>query len=205
MPAQLQKLGKTDANIKLIEVTNAELDKISTLKTPQGILALVNTLPQSNVNIENLKNKFSLVLDDIQDPGNLGTIIRTADWFGMENIICSPNTVEAYNPKTVQSTMGSLSRVNIFYTDLHQLLKNTKLPIYGALLNGTSIYQTHWDKPGLILLGNEGHGINQSLIKYITHPVTIPKFGSGESLNVAISAAIFCNEAISWEMENWKP
>ncbi len=133
-------------------------------------------------------------MDDVQDPGNLGTIIRTADWFGIKNIICSENTVEAYNPKTVQATMGSLCRVNVVYTSLNRFLTDVKLPIYGALLNGKNIYQTNWGKEGLILLGNEGHGIGKELIEKINVPVTIPRFGEAESLNVAVSAAIFCSE-----------
>jgi len=187
-------LRKTNANIKLFEVNNAELQKISTLQTPQGVLALVYIPQQQAIAHKSLQNAFSLVLDDVQDPGNLGTIIRTADWFGIKNIICSMRTVEAYNPKTVQSTMGSLCRVNLIYTELNQFLSETKLPIFGALLKGESIYETNWGNEGLILLGNEGHGISEELIKNITIPVTIPRFGQAESLNVAVSAAIFCSE-----------
>lgn len=187
-------LPKVSANINLFEVTEAELQKISTLQTPQHILALVHMPSKKEVDLNALQNAFSLVLDDVQDPGNLGTIIRTADWFGIKTIICSENTVEAYNPKTVQSTMGSLCRVNIIYTSLAPFLKNIKLPIYGALLDGENIYQTNWGNEGLILLGNEGHGIGKELIEQITVPVTIPRFGAAESLNVAVSAAIFCSE-----------
>lgn len=187
-------MPKTNANIKLFEVNNAELQKISTLQTPQGVLALVYIPQQQAIAHKSLQNAFSLVLDDVQDPGNLGTIIRTADWFGIKNIICSMHTVEAYNPKTVQSTMGSLCRVNLIYTELNQFLSETKLPIFGALLKGDSIYETNWGNEGLILLGNEGHGISEELIKNITIPVTIPRFGQAESLNVAVSAAIFCSE-----------
>lgn len=187
-------LPKVSANINLFEVTETELQKISTLQTPQSILALVNIPAQKEIDLNSLENKFSLVLDDVQDPGNFGTIIRTADWFGIKNVICSENTVEAYNPKTVQSTMGSLCRVNVQYTNLNNFLGKTKLPIYGALLNGGNIYQTKWGKAGLILLGNEGHGISKELIEKISFPVTIPRFGEAESLNVAVSAAIFCSE-----------
>ncbi len=164
------------------------------MQTPQGILALISIPKQQNLELKNLKNCFSIVLDDVQDPGNFGTIIRTADWFGIKNIICSENTVEAYNPKTVQSTMGSLCRVNLTYTNLNKFLTETDLPIFGALLKGNSIYSTNWANEGLILLGNEGHGISDELIEKITIPVTIPRFGKAESLNVAVSAAIFCNE-----------
>ncbi len=187
-------LPKVTANINLFEVTETELQKISTLQTPQSILALVHIPVQKEIDLNSLNNQFSLVLDDVQDPGNFGTIIRTADWFGIKNIICSENTVEAYNPKTVQSTMGSLCRVNIRYTLLNGFLSKTKLPIYGALLNGSNIYKTQWANEGLILLGNEGHGISKELIEKINFPVTIPRFGEAESLNVAVSAAIFCSE-----------
>jgi TrmH family RNA methyltransferase len=193
-PTYFQSLPKFPTNIKLFEVNNVELGKISTLQAPQGILALVNTPAKQKLTPNLLKNKFSLVLDDIQDPGNLGTIIRTADWFGIDHIICSEQTVEVYNPKTVQSTMGSLARMNIVYTDLTEFLGNVKMPIFGALLAGDSIYEINWGNEGLILLGNEGHGISDNLIKEITTPVTIPKIGGAESLNVAISAAIFCSE-----------
>lgn len=187
-------LPKVSANINLFEVTETELQKISTLQTPQSILALVHIPKQTDIDVNRLKNKFSLVLDDVQDPGNFGTIIRTADWFGIKNIICSEHTVEAYNPKTVQSTMGSLCRVNVQYTSLNDFLATSKLPVYGALLNGANIYKTQWNNEGLILLGNEGHGISKELIEKINFPVTIPRFGDAESLNVAVSAAIFCSE-----------
>lgn len=187
-------LPKNAANIKLFEVNNAELEKISTLQTPQGILALVHIPDKQEIDFKSFKNTFSLMLDDVQDPGNFGTIIRTADWFGIKNIICSENTVEAYNPKTVQATMGSLCRINIFYTHLNSFLTNVKLPIFGALLAGNNIYKTDWGKQGIILLGNEGHGISDELLDKITVAVTIPQIGSAESLNVAVSAAIFCSE-----------
>lgn len=180
------------ANIKLFEVNNAELDKISTLQTPQGILALVY-LPENPVlQINQLKNTFSLVLDDVQDPGNLGTIIRTADWFGFKQIICSKHTVEVYNPKTVQATMGSLSRLNVYYQDLAPLLSQSPVPVFGAVLNGKSIYETKWGEEGLVILGNEGQGIGPEIMPLITHPVTIPRIGGAESLNVAICAAVLC-------------
>lgn len=180
------------ANIKLFEVNNAELDKISTLQTPQGILALVNIPKNPVLDVKQLQNTFSLVLDDIQDPGNLGTIIRTADWFGINQIICSNHTVEVYNPKTVQATMGSLSRVNIFYQDLVPLLSETKVPVFGAVFNGKSMYELDWGKEGLVILGNEGQGISPEIIELITDPVTIPRIGGAESLNVAVCAAILC-------------
>jgi len=185
-------LPKLPPNIKLFEVTTAELEKISTLQAPQGILALVNIPKQAAFDKRLLANEFSLVLDNIQDPGNLGTIIRTADWFGFKNVICSLNTVEVYNPKTVQATMGSLCRVNVVYQDLEELLKGISIPVFGAMLNGNSLYETHWGNEGIVILGNEGQGVSPEIIKLINHPVTIPRVGEAESLNVAVSAAIFC-------------
>lgn len=191
--AQYQSLlPELPANIKLFEVNSTELDKISTLQTPQGILALVHLPKNPVLDTKQLKNNFSLVLDGIQDPGNLGTIIRTADWFGFKNIICSPNTVEVYNPKTVQATMGSLSRMEIYYQELAPLLSSPPVPVFGAVLNGKSIYNVDWGTEGLVILGNEGQGISPEIMELITLPVTIPRIGGAESLNVAVCAAILC-------------
>lgn len=193
---QFNLLPKLPANINLFEVNNVELGKISTLQTPQGFLALVYIPKRKIIDRSSLKNQFTLVLDGVQDPGNLGTIIRTADWFGFKQIICSEDTVEAFNPKTVQATMGSLARINIYYEDLPSFLSLTKLPIFGALLDGESIYKTNWGNEGLVILGNEGKGISAEIIKKVNKPVTIPRFGEAESLNVAVSAAIFCSELV---------
>jgi len=189
-------LPKLPANINLFEVKNAELDKISTLQTPQGFLALVHIPENKELDQKELKNQFTLVLDGVQDPGNMGTIIRTADWFGFKNIICSVDCVEVFNPKTVQATMGSLARVNVFEADLPGLLTDNTIPVFGALLDGESIYKTQWGTEGLVVLGNEGKGISPEVIKKINKPVTIPRIGEAESLNVAVSAAIFCAELV---------
>jgi len=191
LPQYRSSLPKLPANIKLFEVNNAELDKISTLQAPQGILALVY-IPEPRLYLP--EKTFSLMLDGIQDPGNLGTIIRTADWFGFRQVICSTDTVEVYNPKAVQATMGSLSRVAVFYEELSALIKTSGLPVYGAVLNGNSIYDMDWGQEGFVILGNEGQGIRPQLMDLITVPVTIPRIGGAESLNVAVSAAIFCSE-----------
>ena len=193
---QYYLLPKLPANINLFEVNNAELSKISTLQTPQGFLAVIHAPETASVNLKTLKNQFTIVLDGVQDPGNMGTIIRTADWFGFNNIVCSEDCVEAYNPKTVQATMGSLARVNIYYENLTAVLENTDVPIFGALLDGNSIYNTDWGTEGLIILGNEGKGITPEVIQKINKPVTIPRIGMAESLNVAVSAAIFCAEIV---------
>ncbi|MFA4979432.1 23S rRNA (uridine(2479)-2'-O)-methyltransferase [compost metagenome] len=188
------KVGKISHNIKSHELTETEFQKISALKSPQGILALVKLPLQQKIVSSNLKNKFSLVLDDVQDPGNLGTIIRTAEWFGIEHIICSIGTVDAYNPKVVQATMGSLARLQIHYTDLTDFIPATGLKVYGALLDGQSIYQTVWADEGLIVMGNEGNGISDEIIPLIDQAVTIPRLGQAESLNVAVATTIFCSE-----------
>jgi len=193
---QYNLLPKLPANINLFEVKNAELDKISTLQTPQGFLALVHIPKNRELALKALKNQFTLVLDGVQDPGNMGTIIRTADWFGFKNIICSADSVEVFNPKTVQATMGSLARVNIYEADLPALLEKNTIPVFGALLDGESIYKTQWGAEGLVILGNEGKGISAEVIKKINKPVTIPRIGEAESLNVAVSAAIFCAELV---------
>ncbi|MGB4773621.1 MAG: TrmH family RNA methyltransferase [Daejeonella sp.] len=190
----MPKLVNFSQKIKLYQVTEAELTKISTLTTPQDVLALVQIPQQTFINTKLFENSFTLVLDDIQDPGNLGTIIRTADWFGFQHIICSTNTVEVYNPKVVQASMGSLSRIKINYTHLPDFLKIVKAPIYGALLNGKSIYETEFKTGGILVLGNEGNGITTDVLPHIEHQVTIPRYGHAESLNVAVSAAIFCSE-----------
>ena len=188
------KLPKIPHNIKLQEIDQVTMDRISTLKTPQGVLALVGIPDYPLLTNEELKDGFHLVLDDIQDPGNLGTIIRTADWFGMKRVICSTGSVDAYNPKTVQASMGSLARIQIYYTDLSTLVTHSPIPIFGATLDGRSIYETNFGQHGLIILGNEGNGISAKVLPHINQHITIPRLGSAESLNVAVSAALFCNE-----------
>lgn len=188
------KLGKIPQNIKLEEVTNAEFGKISGLKSPQGALALVELPSKLTIDQQELRGKHSIVLDDVQDPGNLGTIIRTAEWFGITTIICSLHTVDAFNPKVVQATMGSLARVQVYYTDIEEFISCTTLPTFGALLEGQNIYHTDFGTEGLIVLGNEGNGIRQSLIPQMGSAVTIPRIGEAESLNVAVATTVFCTE-----------
>ncbi|HIY75903.1 MAG TPA: RNA methyltransferase [Candidatus Sphingobacterium stercorigallinarum] len=188
------KLGKIPQNIKLQILSWQEFNKISSLKSPQGSLALVELPEQGAFSPDQLTGQVTLMLDDIQDPGNLGTIIRTAEWFGIEQIICSLDTVDAYNPKVVQATMGSLARVKLGYIDLEEWIPQIHIPVYGAVLNGQSIYEIHFPSEAIILMGNEGNGICQSLVKLLQHKITIPKIGQAESLNVAIATTIFCSE-----------
>lgn len=137
------------------------------------------------------------MLDAIRDPGNLGTIIRLCDWFGIEQIICSVDTVDCYNPKVIQATMGSLSRVSVSYLNINECLQNTKLPVYGTCMDGTSIYSENLPEKGIIIMGNEANGISENIMELISHKITIPRFGKlkeTESLNVATATAIVLNE-----------
>lgn len=188
------KLLNLSHKINSQQISLNDLEKISGLKTPQDAVALVKIPAWPALSTDSLKKSFSLVLDGVQDPGNLGTIIRTADWFGITNIICSEDTVDAYNPKVVQATMGSLARVKVHYVYLETFLPKTGLPVYGALLNGKSIYNTNFGHEGLIIMGNEGNGIRAKIEKLVTHAITIPRAGKAESLNVGIATAIFCSE-----------
>ncbi|MFD2743569.1 MULTISPECIES: TrmH family RNA methyltransferase [Sphingobacterium] len=193
-PSAVAKLSKIPQNIKLVPVNEDELKKISFLTNPQGAVALVKIPITDNLTREQLKGHHNLVLDDVQDPGNMGTILRTAEWFGFRQIIASLDTVDVYNPKVVQATMGSLARMRVVYTDIEILIKENAVPSYGALLDGDSIYQTDFKHEGLIILGNEGNGIRPTLLNQINHAVTIPAFGKAESLNVAVAATVFCSE-----------
>ena len=193
-PAFAPNLLNLSRKINFQEISLNELEKISTLKTPQEVIGLIKIPTWPVLNYNSLKQKFSLVLDSIQDPGNMGTIIRTADWFGINDIICSDDTVDVYNPKVVQATMGSLARVNIHYADLVQVLPRMELPLFGAMLNGENIYNTNFGSEGLLVMGNEGNGISADIERLITTAVTIPRAGNAESLNVAIATAILCSE-----------
>lgn len=172
-------------SISLTIITPQELEKISTLTTPNKAIGIC----KQQITIKR-KSNLILALDHIQDPGNLGTIIRLADWFGISEIICSENTVDCYNPKVIQSTMGAIFRVNVSYQNLVDYLEKTSLPIYGALLNGENVFTTQFNEKGIILLGNEGNGISEILKQFITNKITIPKYGEAESLNVAMAASI---------------
>lgn len=196
-PDWIKKNASTKAN-EIIEVTEDDLNKISQLKTAQQVFAIFKQ-PHYELDTDVLKRELCIGLDDIQDPGNLGTIIRLADWFGIENIFCSLNTVEVYNPKVIQATMGAVARVKIHYLALEQLLENNKeIPIYGTFLEGDNIYQEKLSDNGLILMGNEGNGISDELQKMVSKKLFIPNYPTSrqtsESLNVATATAIVCAE-----------
>ncbi|MFW5778313.1 MAG: TrmH family RNA methyltransferase [Bacteroidota bacterium] len=192
------------AGTRFVMVSTKELERISTLSTPHKGLAVVK-IPGKDITSLNLTGHITLMLDHIQDPGNLGTIIRTADWFGVQNIICSENTAELYNPKVIQSTMGSFMRVKLFYTDLLDYLQKIKgtVPVYGTLLEGGNIKKHTSAHQGIIITGNESKGISAGLIPFITHKIAIPSIkpnpgiSSPESLNAAVATGIvlyhFCS------------
>lgn len=179
---------------KVVEVTPEELRKVSFLQHPQHVLAVFPLPSASDVSRLPL-SPLTLALDGVQDPGNLGTIIRIADWFGIDTIVCSPDTADAWSPKVVQATMGSIARVNIVYTDLKEYLRQTPLPICGTLLDGSDIYAQELPTKAIIVMGNEGNGISDEIRQMVTHRLLIPQFRPGaESLNVAIATAITCSE-----------
>ena len=180
-------------NVDMVEVNEMELQKLSSLQTPNKVVAVVQ---QKKAEAPKIAGRISLVLDGIQDPGNLGTIIRIADWFGIKEIICSDDTADLYNPKVIQSTMGSFVRVNVWYGDLKQFLSNNKVPVYGTLLNGKSIYETTKPTEALLIIGNEGKGIRENILPFIKHPVTIPKIGAAESLNAGVATGIVLSHLV---------
>lgn len=176
------------SGIETAEVTAKELEQISLLKTPNNVLAIVKKPSNRAFNISD--NELIIALDGIQDPGNLGTILRIADWFGIKKIICSNETVDCFNPKVVQATMGSIFRVSCHYTDLASYLKKTKSTIYGADLNGDNLFEQNELKPGIIVMGNEGNGLTDEVKGLVQQKLFIPKFGNAESLNVSVATGI---------------
>lgn len=171
-----------------------ELEKISGLSKPNQVLGVFEK--RASVTEPDLQNKLTLLLDDIQDPGNLGTIIRIADWFGIENVVCSKHTADIYNSKVVQSTMASLQRVNLIYTDIPTwLAKNSSIRIYAATLHGAPMTSVSGLKEGIIVIGNEAAGVSEAVLKIAHQQITIPRFGEAESLNAAVAAGLILYEA----------
>lgn len=178
---------------KVHAISEVELKKISVLTTPNTCLAVFK-IPAAKPLAE---KGLIVALDDVRDPGNLGTIIRLCDWFGIETLFCSEASVDIYNPKVVQATMGSISRVNVVYGNLEAFLSQTKLPVFGTFMDGNNIYQEKLPKEGIIVMGNEANGISSSIEALVTSRITIPRFGNlqiTESLNVATATAIILSE-----------
>lgn len=178
---------------KVHAISEAELKKVSALTTPNTCLAVFK-IPKAK---EMVEKGLIVALDDVRDPGNLGTIIRLCDWFGIETLFCSEESVDIYNPKVVQATMGSISRVNVVYGNLETFLSQTKLPVFGTFMDGKNIYQEELPKEGIIIMGNEANGISTSVEKLVSDRIAIPRFGNlqvTESLNVATATAIILSE-----------
>ena len=181
---------------KNILITERELKKISQLVTPNTALAVCEIPQEKNIQ----KNGFIIALDDIRDPGNLGTIIRMADWFGIQQIVCSKETVDLYNPKVIQSTMGSFIRVQINYTDLEEFFETYSHPILGTFMDGENLYKTKLPEKAVLLMGNEANGISEKLESFVTQRLSIPRMGKlqqTESLNVAMATSIILGERAS--------
>ena len=199
--AGVRRLESGDRS-QVTEISDDELLRISFLQHPQQVLALFplpDTTAAANYSLFTIHYSLALALDGVQDPGNLGTIIRIADWFGIDTIFCSEDTADAYNPKVVQATMGSIAHVNIIYTDLPRLFDSLppSYPVYGTLLDGEDIYQQTLSHEGIIVMGNEGNGISEAIRQRVNRRLLIPCFREGdtaESLNVAIATAITCSE-----------
>ena len=180
---------------RIEELSDKEFKKISSQKNPEGIMAVCE-IPEFNLPASE-SNEWMIALDFLQDPGNLGTIIRIADWFGINTILCSTNTTDAYSPKVVQATMASLFRVNVVYTHLADYLSNTTLPVYAADLNGQSVYESKGEQAGIIVIGNESNGISEELRPFIDKYYTIPKLGKAESLNAGVATGIILSHLVN--------
>jgi RNA methyltransferase, TrmH family len=184
-----------------IEITEKDdLSKISFLKTTPEVVAVFE-IPQSEIDWNEMERELTIVLDAIQDPGNLGTIVRIADWFGIRNIVCSEDCADLYNPKVIQSSMGAVARVKVHYVSLSEFLKGAnqkKIPVYGTFLKGENLYECELTPNGLIVMGNEGKGISENTADFISRRINIPSFPAGvitsESLNVAMATSIICSE-----------
>lgn len=200
----LPLLRRLSKEVECTIVKPDELQRISFLQHPQGLMALFR-LPDGEDAVPAGEKGLTIALAGVQDPGNMGTIIRTADWFGIRHVVCSPDSADAYAPKVVQATMGSLARVRVDYTDLAAYLSAQRMdrPIYGTFLDGRNIFEEHLSDSGIIIMGNEGNGISDTVARFVTHRLTIPRYSEhtahpaattqAESLNVAIATAIVCS------------
>ncbi len=179
------------------EVSQTELERASLLRTPQSVLAVM-PIPERRLDISSLQKKLVIALDSVQDPGNLGTILRIADWFGIHEVLCSEGTADVYNPKCVQSCMGALARVKVYYCNLPEVLGQVEMPVFGTFLDGTDIYKEELSGEGIIVMGNEGNGISQPVAKLVNRRLYVPNYPKGslttESLNVAVATGIVCAE-----------
>ena len=183
--------SKKDMDL-VTEVTGQELEKISGLKTPNQVVAIIRQFENKEPDGED----FTLYLDAIQDPGNLGTIIRTADWFGVKQMVCSAGCADLYNPKVIQSTMASIARVKVYYDEDGSWLSRQTMPVYAATLDGSSLYEHHKIINGILVIGNESKGISSEVLKYAQQRITIPRRGDAESLNAAVAAGVILSHLL---------
>ncbi|MEG0012049.1 MAG: RNA methyltransferase [Muribaculaceae bacterium] len=193
-----EQFGHSGHLDKIMIATKQQMSKMSQFSTPSDVIAIYD-IPKYIIDDDEIKNSLSIVLDSIQDPGNLGTIIRIADWYGIKNIICSDTTVDVFSHKVIQATMGAISRVKVHYCSLSNFLcKDWGLPIYGTFLEGENIYSESLDEAGFVIFGNEGKGISEVLSKFVTKKLLIPSYPIGaltsESLNVGVATAITISE-----------
>ncbi|MBS9523168.1 RNA methyltransferase [Litoribacter alkaliphilus] len=181
------------------EVTPKVLESAGSFQSNDAALAVAKIKENRPLKLES--SELILALDDVRDPGNLGTIIRIADWYGLKKIICSPQCADIYNPKVLNSSMGSFTRMDYYYTDLELFLQDCGKPIFGTFLGGDNIYDSDLPADGVIVMGNESKGISPEVEKLVTHKLTIPQFGQAESLNVAIATAVICD---NFRRAQWK-
>lgn len=196
-PEWMERKLPVDA-CEVIVVTPEELTRASLLKTPQQVLGIFRQ-PEHSMDCEHIRSSLSLALDDVRDPGNLGTIIRIADWFGIENVFCTTGTADVYNPKAVQATMGGIARVKVHYLPLKEFIRSLPgIPVYGTFMDGENLYGAPLSPHGIIIMGNEGNGISAEIKEVISRELFIPSFPPGretsESLNVAVATALVCGE-----------
>lgn len=189
---EFQTNNRVPKSAEIIEVTEKDLAGIGEFQSNDAVLAVVRMQPLKQLDVE--PNEFALVLDDIRDPGNLGTIIRTADWFGINKVVASEETADFYSPKVIAATMGSFTRCKITYTDLAAYLQSKKgTRMFGAFLDGKDLHTVDFGRGGLVVIGNESRGISSELSRFITDRITIPKYGKAESLNAAMATGIICD------------
>lgn len=193
--SQKEKLSEFYSYPSLIETDSNSFKKLSALENPQGILAVAEMI-EYLIEPKNFQNTWTIGLDRIQDPGNLGTIIRLADWYGIEHIFCNKGTVDFYNPKVIQATMGSFLRVKVIYGDLFEFVNTNSIVCYSTVMDGESIYQTK-HKTGMILIGNEGSGLDEKLIQISAKSLSIPRKGKSESLNAGVAAGIIIDRLLN--------
>jgi TrmH family RNA methyltransferase len=177
-----------ESSVEWVEAKGSELESIGSLQSNDAALAVAKMKPNKPLHLA--PKEYGLVLDDLRDPGNLGTIVRTADWYGIRKIVASPETADFYSPKSISATMGSFCRVEIYYCPLAEFLRESKIPIYGTFLDGQSVHGFNFASEGWVVIGNESRGISRDIQQLVTVPITIPRFGKAESLNAGVATAV---------------